>query len=81
MTVQQHPGLKRFIPTPLKRVLPVPSDIEIAQAATLKPITTIAEELGVQAEELELFGPHKAKVKLEDSWNDLRIFPMASISM
>ena len=47
MTVQQHPGLKRFIPTPLKRVLPVPSDIEIAQAATLKPITTIAEEMGV----------------------------------
>jgi methylenetetrahydrofolate dehydrogenase (NADP+)/methenyltetrahydrofolate cyclohydrolase/formyltetrahydrofolate synthetase len=65
MTVQQHPGLKRFIPTPLKRVLPVPSDIEIAQAAILKPITTIAEELGIQTEELELYGPHKAKVKLE----------------
>jgi methylenetetrahydrofolate dehydrogenase (NADP+)/methenyltetrahydrofolate cyclohydrolase/formyltetrahydrofolate synthetase len=65
MTAQRHPGLKRFIPTPLKRVLPVPSDIEIAQAATLKPITTIAEEMGVLPEELELFGPYKAKVKLE----------------
>jgi methylenetetrahydrofolate dehydrogenase (NADP+)/methenyltetrahydrofolate cyclohydrolase/formyltetrahydrofolate synthetase len=65
MTVQQHPGLRRFIPTPLNRVLPVPSDIEIAQAATLKPITTIAEELGVLPEELELYGPYKAKIKLE----------------
>jgi methylenetetrahydrofolate dehydrogenase (NADP+)/methenyltetrahydrofolate cyclohydrolase/formyltetrahydrofolate synthetase len=65
MTAQRHPGLKRFIPTPLKRVLPVPSDIEIAQAATLKPITTIAEEMGVLPEELELFGSYKAKVKLE----------------
>jgi formyltetrahydrofolate synthetase len=65
MTVQRHPGLRRFIPTPLKRVHPVPSDIEIAQAATLKPITTVAEEMGVLAEELELFGPYKAKVKLE----------------
>jgi methylenetetrahydrofolate dehydrogenase (NADP+)/methenyltetrahydrofolate cyclohydrolase/formyltetrahydrofolate synthetase len=65
MTVQQHPGLMRFIPTPLKRVTPVPSDIDIAQAATLKPVTVIAEEMGVLPEELELFGPFKAKIKLE----------------
>ena len=65
MTVQQHPGLTRFIPTPLKRVTPVPSDIDIAQAATLKPVTVIAEEMGVLPEELELFGPYKAKIKLE----------------
>ncbi len=65
MTVHQHPGLTRFIPTPLKRVSPVPSDIEIAQAATLKPVTLIAEEMGVLQEELELFGPFKAKIKLE----------------
>jgi methylenetetrahydrofolate dehydrogenase (NADP+)/methenyltetrahydrofolate cyclohydrolase/formyltetrahydrofolate synthetase len=55
----------RFIPTPLKRVTPVPSDIDIAQAATLKPVTVIAEEMGVLPEELELFGPYKAKIKLE----------------
>lgn len=54
-----------FTPTPLKRVNPVPSDIEIAQAATLKPITQIAEELGLLPDELELYGPYKAKVKLE----------------
>jgi methylenetetrahydrofolate dehydrogenase (NADP+) / methenyltetrahydrofolate cyclohydrolase / formyltetrahydrofolate synthetase len=65
MTVHQHPGLTRFIPTPLKRVTPVPSDIDIAQAATLKPVTVIADEMGVMQEELELYGPYKAKIKLE----------------
>ncbi len=59
------PGAKPFKPTPLKRVLPVPSDIQVAQAATLKPITQVAEELGILPEELELYGPYKAKVKLE----------------
>ncbi len=56
---------RNFSPTPLKLLNPVPSDIEIAQAGTLKPITQIAEELGIQHEELELFGPYKAKIKLE----------------
>ncbi|MBN2257096.1 MAG: formate--tetrahydrofolate ligase, partial [Anaerolineaceae bacterium] len=57
--------MKRFIPTPLKRVTPVPSDIDIAQAAVLKPIVSLAEEMDIQPDELELFGPYKAKVKLE----------------
>ncbi len=57
-------GAKKFIPTPLNRVNPVPSDIDIAQAAHLKPITQIAEELGLLPEELELYGPYKAKVTL-----------------
>jgi formyltetrahydrofolate synthetase len=43
----------------------VPSDIEIAQAAALKPITQVAAEMGIQSDELELYGPFKAKVKLE----------------
>jgi formyltetrahydrofolate synthetase len=43
----------------------VPTDIEIAQEATLKPITVIAEELGLQPGEFELYGDTKAKVKLE----------------
>ncbi|MBI3150621.1 MAG: formate--tetrahydrofolate ligase [Chloroflexi bacterium] len=54
-----------FKPTKLKLVRPVPSDIEIAQAAKLKPILQIAEELGIRPNELELYGPYKAKVKLE----------------
>jgi len=44
---------------------PVPSDIEIAQAAKLKPILQVAEEIGLKEKELELFGPYKAKVHLE----------------
>ena len=56
---------RKFTPTPLNLVQPVPSDIDIAQAGTLKPITQIAEELGIQADELEMYGPYKAKIKLE----------------
>ncbi len=53
-----------FTPTPLNLRTPVPSDIEIAQEATLKPIAQIAEELGLLPEELELYGNYKAKVNL-----------------
>ncbi len=42
----------------------VPSDIEIAQAATLKHIQEIAEALGIREDELELYGKYKAKVSL-----------------
>ena len=56
---------KQFSPTTLKLRTPVPSDIDIAQEATLKPILQVAEEAGLQPDELELFGPYKAKVKLE----------------
>ena len=55
----------RFAPTKLKLRRPVPSDIEIAQEAKLKPIMQVAEELGIRPDELELYGPYKAKVKLE----------------
>jgi formyltetrahydrofolate synthetase len=54
-----------FKPTKIKLLRPVPSDIDIAQAGTLKPITQIAAELGIRENELELFGPYKAKIKLE----------------
>src|SRR3984893_17925184 len=42
----------------------VPSDIEIAQAATPIPIDRIAAEAGILPEELELYGKSKAKVHL-----------------
>ena len=54
-----------FVPTKFKLLKPVPSDIEIAQAGKLKPILQIAAELGIKESELELFGPYKAKIKLE----------------
>ncbi len=43
----------------------VPSDIEIAQAAKLKPIVEIAGLLGQSADEIEPHGKYKAKVPLE----------------
>jgi len=43
----------------------VPSDLEIAQAAKLRPIIEIAKEAGILEEELELYGKYKAKVHLE----------------
>jgi formyltetrahydrofolate synthetase len=58
-------GSPAFAPTRIKFRRPVPSDIEIAQEAKLKPILQVAEELGIRPDELELYGPYKAKVKLE----------------
>jgi methylenetetrahydrofolate dehydrogenase (NADP+)/methenyltetrahydrofolate cyclohydrolase/formyltetrahydrofolate synthetase/formate--tetrahydrofolate ligase len=43
----------------------VPSDLEIAQAATVKPILEIAERLGLGEDDLDLFGKFKAKVHLD----------------
>ncbi len=40
------------------------SDIEIAQKAEMKPIQEIAEKVGIRPEELEQYGPYKAKVSL-----------------
>ncbi|HCB49041.1 MAG: formate--tetrahydrofolate ligase [Anaerolineae bacterium SG8_19] len=47
------------------RKFPVPSDLDIAQAAQLKPITEIAANLGLAEEDLILFGRYKAKVHLD----------------
>ncbi len=41
------------------------SDIEIAQGAKLKPITDIAADLGIQADELVPYGKYKAKLGRE----------------
>ena len=43
----------------------VPSDIEIAQRATLRPIVDVAAELGLGPDDLDLYGKYKAKVTLE----------------
>ncbi len=53
-----------YKPIKLKLLRPVPSDIDIAQAVTPKPITLIAQEVGIRASELELHGWNKAKVEL-----------------
>jgi formyltetrahydrofolate synthetase len=63
--ISANSGKVTFAPTKLKLRRPVPSDIEIAQEAKLKPILQIAAELGIRENELELYGPYKAKIKLE----------------
>ena len=42
----------------------MPSSLEIAQAATLRPIGDVADELGLLHEEVEPYGRYKAKVDL-----------------
>jgi methylenetetrahydrofolate dehydrogenase (NADP+) / methenyltetrahydrofolate cyclohydrolase / formyltetrahydrofolate synthetase len=56
---------KAFKPLKLNLRFPVPSDIEIAQEAALKPVTEVAEEVGLLSSELELHGTYEAKVRLE----------------
>jgi formate--tetrahydrofolate ligase len=41
------------------------SDLEIAQAATLRPIADVAREIGLLDDEVELYGKYKAKVSLD----------------
>jgi methylenetetrahydrofolate dehydrogenase (NADP+)/methenyltetrahydrofolate cyclohydrolase/formyltetrahydrofolate synthetase len=43
----------------------VPSDIEIAQEAVLKPIKEVAESLGLSEDDLDYYGKYKAKVHLD----------------
>jgi len=44
---------------------PVPSDIDIAQEAAVKPISEIAARYGLEDKYLEHYGDEKAKVRLE----------------
>ena len=41
------------------------TDIEIAQAAEIQPITKIAEKIGLSFDDIELYGKYKAKIPLE----------------
>jgi len=43
----------------------VPSDIEIAQAATLRPVLEVAKDVGLTEDDLDLHGKYKAKVHLD----------------
>ena len=41
------------------------TDVEIAQCAKMKPIKEIAEKVGLDEDDLELYGKYKAKISLE----------------
>ena len=43
----------------------MPSSLEIARSVTPRPILEVARELGLHDDEVELYGPVKAKVRLE----------------
>ncbi|HEY7567662.1 MAG TPA: formate--tetrahydrofolate ligase [Gemmatimonadaceae bacterium] len=43
----------------------VPADIEIAQSAKLRPIVDVAAELGLQADDIDMYGKYKAKIPIE----------------
>ncbi|KAI4209602.1 MAG: hypothetical protein LQ351_007499 [Letrouitia transgressa] len=51
-------------PLPLKVQSPVPADIAISRAQRPKPITQVANEVGIAPHELEPYGASKAKVDL-----------------
>ena len=50
------------------------TDVEIAQAAQMKPISQVAAELGLGEDDLELYGKYKAKVSLA-VWDRLKDRP------
>ena len=45
-----------FKPTSLKLVRPVPTEIDIAQSADIKPIAQIADEAGILEDEVKFYG-------------------------
>jgi formate--tetrahydrofolate ligase len=50
----------------------VPSDIEIAQKAKMRPIVDVAADLGLTPDDLDLYGKYKAKIALEVSQRPAR---------
>ena len=50
------------------------TDIQIAQAAKMKPISEIAAQLGIREEELDHYGKYKAKLT-ESLWNRVKDRP------
>ena len=55
---------RRVKPLKLNILEKVPSDIEISEAQTPKPVAQLAHELGIHPDELESYGKYKAKVEL-----------------
>ena len=62
---QKDDPVSEVTPTKEVRETVVKSDLEIAQAAKIKPIIEIAESCGLEEDDLDLFGKYKAKVHLD----------------
>ncbi|MEO7071143.1 MAG: formate--tetrahydrofolate ligase, partial [Nostocoides sp.] len=52
------------MPTPTPPSQPLPSDLEIARATTLLPITEVADAAGLPPDRIEPYGRHVAKIDL-----------------
>ncbi len=50
------------------------TDIQIAQEAKMLPVMDIAKDLGIEGEDIELYGPYKAKLSLK-LWEKIRRRP------
>jgi formate--tetrahydrofolate ligase len=53
-------------------VTTVPTDIAIAQRARLRPVADVAADLGLGADDLDLYGKYKAKISLDVSRRPVR---------
>lgn len=49
----------------------LPSDIDIAQQTKMEPIIKIAEKLGIEEDDIELYGKYKAKITF-DAWDKIK---------
>lgn len=54
------------------------SDIEIAQEAKMKPIVEIAQSLGLDEDDIELYGKYKAKISL-NVWDKIKDKPSGKL--
>lgn len=59
----ERPSKRPCVAAKLDCLSPVPSDIEIAHAATPLHISRIAESLGLKEEEYDMYGKTMAKVR------------------
>ena len=63
------------------------SDLEIAQEASLDPISSIAADLGLLEDEVELYGKYKAKVsldvldRLKDKPSGVGVIPVTTMNL
>ncbi len=52
-------------------IVTIPNDIDIAQQTQMEPIVKIAEKLGIEEDDIELYGKYKAKITF-DAWNKIK---------
>ena len=64
-TYFEHQKARHITPLPLRLQTPVPSDIAVSRSQRPKPITQVADEVGIAPHELEPYGASKAKVDLK----------------